>query len=122
MQFNNSDLEKMTVDELWSIHEEISAVLSERIVAQKRELEKRLAILRPGSEMGESPPEVRVAKPRKSRRKYPKVLPRYRNPGTAETWSGRGRRPRWVVAAEALGHTVEEFRILEPLGAGMLTD
>ncbi|HXT08587.1 MAG TPA: H-NS histone family protein [Roseiarcus sp.] len=122
MQFNNSDLDKMTVDELWSIHEEISAVLSERIVTQKRELEKRLAILRPGSDTAEPPLESRVAKPRKSRRKYPKVFPRYRNPGTAETWSGRGRRPRWLVAAEALGHTIDEFRILEPGGAGARMD
>jgi DNA-binding protein H-NS len=28
-----------------------------------------------------------------------KVAPKYRNPGSGETWSGRGKRPRWFVAA-----------------------
>jgi DNA-binding protein H-NS len=113
MQLNKSEFEKMSVDELWSIHEEISAVLSDRILAQKRELEKRLAILNPGPDGAEAERELRPLKPRKSRRKYPKVLPRYRNPGTAETWSGRGKRPRWLVAAEASGRSIEEFRISE---------
>jgi DNA-binding protein H-NS len=113
MQSNKSQFEKMSVDELWSIHEEISAILSERIRLQKRELEKRLAILDPGAETASPVSDLRGAKPRKSRRKYPKVLPRYRNPGTEETWSGRGKRPRWLVAAEALGRNIEEFRISE---------
>src|ERR1700759_4286438 len=29
----------------------------------------------------------------KPRCKYPRVLPKYRNPQTSETWSGRGKRP-----------------------------
>jgi DNA-binding protein H-NS len=45
------------------------------------------------------------------RRKYPRVLPKYRNPQTAETWSGRGKLPRWLVAAMKMGRKMEEFRI-----------
>jgi DNA-binding protein H-NS len=46
---------------------------------------------------------------RAPRRKYPKVLPKYCNPLVpSETWSGRGKRPRWLVAALKTGH---EFKI-----------
>ena len=48
------------------------------------------------------------------RRKYPKVAPKYYNPlQPTETWSGRGKQPRWLVAALQSGHTLEEFRIRE---------
>ena len=46
------------------------------------------------------------------RRKYPKVVPKYFNPLVPmETWSGRGKQPRWLVAALQSGHKLEEFRI-----------
>ena len=47
---------------------------------------------------------------RKSR-KGTKVPPMYRNPKTGETWSGRGRAARWLVAAEKAGHKRTEFLI-----------
>jgi DNA-binding protein H-NS len=37
------DLKDMSLDELWTLHERISNLLSARILAEKRELEKRLA-------------------------------------------------------------------------------
>lgn len=37
---------------------------------------------------------------------------RYRNPENPEqTWSGRGRRPRWVHEAEAAGRSLDDLRI-----------
>ena len=37
--------------------------------------------------------------------------PRYRNPENPEqTWSGRGRRPRWVHEAEAAGRSLDDLR------------
>ena len=39
-------------------------------------------------------------------------VPRYRNPENSEqTWSGRGRRPRWVHEAEAAGRSLDDLRI-----------
>lgn len=39
------------------------------------------------------------------------ATPRYRNPDNpSQTWSGRGRRPRWVREAEAKGLTLEDLR------------
>jgi DNA-binding protein H-NS len=49
----------------------------------------------------------------KKRRHSPRKLsPTHRNPNNpAETWSGRGRKPRWLVAALDAGNTVEQCRI-----------
>jgi DNA-binding protein H-NS len=41
-----------------------------------------------------------------------KVKPKYRNPtNRTETWSGRGLRPRWLVAAMKGGKKLEDFAI-----------
>jgi DNA-binding protein H-NS len=107
------NLEAMQFDELWMIHEELTKILSDRILAEKRELEKRLAKLNQ-VEMAKGPdgslPNSIADRP--SRRKYPKVLPKYSNPSSpSETWSGRGKQPRWLVAALKTGHKLEEFKI-----------
>ena len=40
-----------------------------------------------------------------------KVKPKYRNPSTGETWTGRGKRPRWFAAALAAGKKEKDFLI-----------
>lgn len=41
-----------------------------------------------------------------------KLPPKYRNPGNPDqTWSGRGRRPRWLVEAQQQGRPLTEFQI-----------
>jgi DNA-binding protein H-NS len=102
----------MRIDELWQIHEELTKILSDRMVAEKRELERRLAKLN-RVEIIRGPRSanpVPMADP--PRRKYPKVLPKYYNPlAPSETWSGRGKQPRWVVAALKTGHKLDDFKI-----------
>ena len=102
---------ELSVDELWSLHEEISALLSARILEEKRQLERRLAILNRGGEPVRDFPAQAAPESRRARRKYPEVVPRYRNPETSETWSGRGKKPRWLVAAMKAGSRMEEFLI-----------
>jgi DNA-binding protein H-NS len=108
------NLAAMSIDEMWELHEEISRVLSVRLTSEKRELEKRLAQLRREKEAHQPEPEDAQslkAAPRE-RRKYPRVFPKYRNPhDPSETWSGRGKRPRWLAAALETGRTIEEFVI-----------
>lgn len=117
MSAKKVELEAMALDDLWSLHEEISAILSARIKAEKRELEKRLAVLNRGMDVIEESSDSRPIQNGKPRRKYPRVMPKYRNPQTSETWSGRGKRPRWLVAAMKSGRKMEEFRISEGGGA-----
>jgi len=97
----NQDLAKMSVDQLWTLHEEIRAILSAKIDAEKHELERRLARL-----------QGRIENKPNARRPYPKVHPKYRNPERpSETWSGRGKQPRWVGAQLRSGKKFDELLI-----------
>jgi DNA-binding protein H-NS len=116
------DLEAMQFDELWSIHEELTKILSERILEEKRELEKRLAQL---NQVEPSAAGARSDELRKhpSRRKYPKVLPKYFNPSApSQTWSGRGKQPRWLALALERGHSLEELKIKKEDDDELVTD
>jgi len=48
---------------------------------------------------------------RGSKARGSKVKPKYRNPATGETWTGRGKRPRWFAAALAAGKKEKDFLI-----------
>src|SRR3954469_3308932 len=113
MSTKKIDFEAMSFDDLWSLHEQISQILAVRITSEKRELERRLAVLHRsrGAIEGVSGEGAQSHNNGKARRNYPRVLPKYRNPQTSETWSGRGKQPRWLVAAIKTGHRIEEFAI-----------
>jgi DNA-binding protein H-NS len=104
----------MSLEQLWSLHEEISRLLSARIRAEKLQLEKRLAVLHRGMTSSEQKTDANSLPLTKARRKYPRVLPKYRNAQSpSETWSGRGKLPRWLADAVKSGHRIEEFRIAD---------
>jgi DNA-binding protein H-NS len=107
------NLESMSIDEMWQLHERIIQILSNKLTSEKRELEKRLAKLRQDKNIPRPVSQDQQAKERvQKRRKYPRVLPRYRNPDNhSETWSGRGKQPRWLAAALTRGRTIEDFKI-----------
>jgi len=111
MSAKKLELDSMSLADLWSLHEKVSAILSTRIKAEKHELEKRLAVLNGGIDIVSDSGAYRSLQSGKARRQYPRVLPKYRNPQTSETWSGRGKRPLWLVAAMRSGRKIEEFRI-----------
>ncbi|SFK44059.1 DNA-binding protein H-NS [Lysobacter sp. cf310] len=58
---------------------------------------------------------AKAAKPavaRKARKPLGKVAPKYRNPAnTGETWTGRGKQPRWLAAYTGNGRKLDEFLI-----------
>ena len=108
------DLEGMPLDDLWALHEQISSVLSERIVAEKQQLERRLVQLTRGKDSKSELLELKAGEidGERPRRKYPRVFPKYQNPSIpSETWSGRGKQPRWLVSALKAGGNIEDFRI-----------
>ncbi|WP_372015976.1 H-NS histone family protein [Pseudoxanthomonas sp. 10H] len=52
------------------------------------------------------------AAPARQGRKLGKVAPKYRNPeNPKETWTGRGKQPRWLAAYTAKGRDLGEFVI-----------
>jgi DNA-binding protein H-NS len=59
--------------------------------------------------------KVALGADRKRKPASKKLSPTHRNPNNpAETWTGRGRKPRWLVAALDAGNTVEQCRIGRP--------
>ena len=108
------DLATIPLDDLWALHEQIIGILPERINAEKRQLEDRLARLNRVKNSHGSVLELKSGKANRElpRRKYPRVFPKYQNPEVpSETWSGRGKQPRWLVSALKAGGTIEDFKI-----------
>jgi DNA-binding protein H-NS len=64
---------------------------------------------------GKATAKKAATKPRKAAkkgRKLGKVAPKYRNPANPkETWTGRGKQPRWMAALTRKGKKVEDFLI-----------
>ena len=90
----------MSADELWILHEKLRAILSMKLDAGKHQLERRLAQLNGRIE------------PKQARLPYPKVHPKYRNPERpSETWSGRGKQPRWVSEQLSTGKKIDDLLI-----------
>ena len=107
---NWNQLESMSVDELWELHQELSSVLAKRIKNKIQQLESL-------SESLERAPDLQSSEAPK-RRPYPKVLPKFQNPERPfETWAGRGRQPLWVTELIQAGKNIDDFRINRALEA-----
>jgi DNA-binding protein H-NS len=107
---NPHDLESMSVDELWSLHELVASILARKISAEQAVLEQKLRKL--GHNPAANIEEV------SQRRPYPEVFPKYRNPARpSETWAGRGKQPRWLTAALRSGKKLDDF-LIRPASAG----
>jgi DNA-binding protein H-NS len=100
-----NSLNALSTEELWALHLEVTAMLADKIILEKNVLEDRLNRL---NQRGHVEPVG--AKP--ARRPYPAVLPKYQNQkNQSETWSGRGKQPRWLIAELESGKRIEDFRI-----------
>jgi DNA-binding protein H-NS len=100
------DIESMSMDELWSLREFVASLLARKMSAEKARLDERLLQLDP-----DGVPQ-HVKKMGHARRPYPQVFPKYRNPAEpSETWSGRGKQPRWLTAQLRSGKPLDDFRI-----------
>ena len=93
------DLDRLTVPELTALVEAAQAKRQEKMEGAKAAL---LAEFKDkAAELGLSlkalmstPQPAPERKPRRS--KGEKVAPKYRNPDTGDTWTGRGREPGWI--------------------------
>jgi DNA-binding protein H-NS len=95
------ELERLSIDELWTLRNKIVEILSANLAQERRLLEDRLRRLDSTWPRGKPP-----------RRPYPKVLPQFRNPDLpSQTWSGRGKKPRWFSAQLRSGKRINDLRI-----------
>src|SRR6516165_2809955 len=98
------EIKSMSADDLWSFHDKLVSTLSRKLSEEKRRLDRRLRQLNGG-----------LASVTQARRPYPRVLPKYRNPDqSSQTWAGRGKKPRWMVAQLGSGKRLDDFRIPSP--------
>jgi DNA-binding protein H-NS len=96
----------MSIEKLVALKDQIEAMLSSKVLEQRRALESELAKLGrfQGGQSGS-----KVARGFGARGA---VAPKYRNPeNRAETWAGRGLKPRWLTAAIKSGKKPEDFLI-----------
>jgi DNA-binding protein H-NS len=99
-----SKLASMSVEALIKMRDDIGAVLSRKADSLKKEL----------AALGSDYAEVgRIAIYGKKNKTLAgrKVAPKYRDPKTGETWSGRGAPARWLTAYEKQGKKRESFLI-----------
>jgi DNA-binding protein H-NS len=102
------NFELWSLDKLWSFHEKLAEMLAERLTSEKATLEARLKKLN----QAEGGPKIERKASGGDRRPYPVVVPKYQNPNDpSETWSGRGKQPRWLVALLRAGKHIDDFRI-----------
>jgi len=99
----NNAIRSMSTEELWSLYEQVSSTLARKVTEEKARLEERLRRVQAAGN---------VVTLDRARRPYPKVLPKYQNPhNDAETWSGRGKQPRWLAAQLRSGKSLNSFLI-----------
>jgi len=115
MSLSTSKLESLSVDELSALYDRIGLVLTKRIESEKRKLEETLVNLRRSSVADRASGRRAVKSAdlqRRPRRKYPPVRPKYRNPADrSQTWAGRGKQPKWLVAQLKAGKKMDDFLI-----------
>lgn len=97
---------EISTDDLWMLYGQIRDVLLFRIESERESLVQKLARLK-GEDVNPA-----AAQRRDQRRPYPQVIPRYRSLTTPTLmWSGRGKRPNWLVEEMKHGKNLSEFLI-----------
>jgi DNA-binding protein H-NS len=98
------NLKSMSVDKLTKLRQQVDAVIGARVLEERRALEARLGELDRLTANGSGRKRIGGARGA--------VAPKFRNPeDPAETWAGRGLKPRWLSAAIKAGHKLEDFSI-----------
>lgn len=115
----NIDLEKLSLRELDSLL--TAAERRKQLISARRPValvRKQVIALAAQSGYtieelyGDQPPVEIAGKKRTPRRKPSKVAAKYRDPDNKRnTWSGRGRMPRWLAQKTKYGRSVADFLI-----------
>jgi DNA-binding protein H-NS len=101
------NLNKMSYAELLALQERVEDALIKRRAAEAEEVKEKLEALAQRS--GFSLTDFVNGKQRRSKTK---AAIKYRNPkDPSQTWSGRGRKPLWLVEAIKKGAKQESFAV-----------
>ena len=104
-----TDLADLGLKDLIDLQQRVAVAIVERQQTERADLKSKIAAL--AAEAGLSLDEVLGLRRGRSGPKAP-VAAKYRNPeNPEETWSGRGRKPNWLVAKlQKRGTAIEDFR------------
>lgn len=94
------------------LKEQIAALQQQAEEARKQEMASVIAEIK--AKMAEydiTLKDLEAAIRGKGRRRASSGVAKYRNPATGEEWSGKGRKPGWLVQALEQGRSIEEFKI-----------
>jgi DNA-binding protein H-NS len=101
-------LKSLSLNELTDLRDRVEAALASKVADQRRNLQAALGRL---SRIPAGGARIKSVGPRVVRG----VAPKYRNPDNpAETWAGRGLKPRWLAAALKAGKKLEDFSLSSP--------
>jgi DNA-binding protein H-NS len=104
------NLEKYTLKELNELSSRIEAELQRRKEAERASLKQRIDELT--SKAGLSVQELYGMSKGRGAGRGGKVAIKYMNPeNKSETWTGRGRQPRWLAAKLAKGAKLADFTL-----------
>lgn len=94
------------------LQEQIAVMQKQAEEARKQEAALAMSeIMAKMAEYGIAIKDIEHAIRARSRRKTSSGVAKYHNPATGEQWTGRGRKPGWLVQALEQGRPIEEFRI-----------
>jgi DNA-binding protein H-NS len=109
--------EKMTIGEIQTQIERLQAELVTRRASAKGEIRSEIDKLLSGTGLNifDIYPNLAKASSANSKKKESKVSSGvkaiYKDPASGDTWSGRGRSPKWVSAIlQSKGITIEQFK------------
>lgn len=101
------NIDKFTHKELLELQQEIAVAIGRRRNEELAELKRKMAAL-----AGESGFEIEELLGSKRGGKRGPVAVKYRNPKDAtQTWTGRGRKPNWIVEALKKGQKMDSFAV-----------
>ncbi|SFN04855.1 DNA-binding protein H-NS [Formivibrio citricus] len=104
-----ADLSTLSLVELADLKKKIDVEIVRRKEAEKQNL--RAEMLRMAAAAGLSLADVLGAE-KKGRKVASSGVAQFRNPADAEqTWTGRGRKPQWVLDWLASGKSIDDLRI-----------
>lgn len=102
------NLDKMSYRDLVELQDAVAAALVMRKEAEKAEVKRKLSEL--ASQSGFAFDELFGNK--RGRKSQAASGVKYRNPkDSAQTWTGRGRKPNWLVEALSKGQKIESFQV-----------
>ena len=103
-------IDKLSYNQLIELKDNIEATIEQRRSDEQAKLKEKMAEM--AAEAGFELEDVLPARRGVRGKKGGTVAPKYRNPkDSSQTWTGRGRQPKWLVAELEKGRKLESFLI-----------